>query len=209
MSGIELFDIQEKLNHKDIKVRIDFIYDYDFQDNYIDYYEEYLLCKSYEENVEYSIAMIELAAFLKIKNKFLLDKYLSLLIGNCSYLIKLGVLDFLIDTYDLYKEYKADIICIKDMLSKRNYRIVKNQIVFNLMLLDYEKREYYFDYLLKSLNNTKDYRSHIRILNNIMLKEFVFLPRDFVMKIIYTIKREKYCKAVDAKLVEVENYFKL
>lgn len=210
MEKLTLEEVKNKLEDKNIFQRIDFIDQYDFNDSYKEYYIDFLLSNKIEKNYLYLSRLIDLAAFLKIKNEGILFKYMKYLIQPNHYIVKLSVLDFLIDSDSLYEEYSEKLMEMKLLLTrKRESKIVKNQILFNLLLIDRTNDNSYYESILHSLKETSDHRSLIRTINNLMNQKFSFVPMNFTNKTIEIIESKTTGKAVLSKLYEIKKHYNL
>lgn len=150
--------------------KIDFIDNYDYlkQECY-DLFYQIIIKTEMPVNYWYMIRLVELSSLLGIKNKGLLNKYLKLLVTPNIYYLKLTVLDYIIDTYDMYKEDDIDYSPIEVILhTKRDRLITKNQALVNLIFIYPSKKTEYLELLKLNLKKTKDYRSHIRVYNNLL-----------------------------------------
>lgn len=127
------------------------------------------LCKfNLTSNIWYNSVIIDTASRLEVVDKLLLDKFLKFLTQKNNYLIKLSVLDYLMDMYHTYpkKEVEPKIHDTLDSLRLKNDRlIVRNQLILAQMYL-YENTTLN-KVLFDNLKKTSDYRAHIRLYNTL------------------------------------------
>lgn len=184
---MELIDVKKLFTKGSFQNRIDFISNNDRYDtNEKDYLAKVIVNTKKTTNEWYLIALIDLAAKMRIVDKELLDRYLKFLIEPSSFYLKLTVLDYITDTYELYRHHSVSYIPVRQILSKRQERLItKNQALLNLILLYPSEKEYFMKLLENNLPNTNDYRSHIRIYNNILdTKLKCYLSANYIMSLI-------------------------
>ncbi len=211
---------QEQAEDRDIKFyfennflnrRVEFIEDYDFENdkkNY-KYFESFILNFEITKNDWYNTLIIDLADKLCIVNNKLYHRYLQYLSYKSHYLFKLSILDYFINNSSFYKEiyHSEDFDEIYKMKSVRY--IVKNQIVINNLVFFPENKSVYIKELLRNMNQTTDYRSHIRVYNYIMNFELEEMFNEKDLKDLIKISlSKKFGRAVDLKLQEFKDYMK-
>lgn len=161
-----LEEIKVLFENKSYDVRGDFINEYDFKDEYLDYYRQFIINAKDIKDRFYLSDLIDLAGSLNLYEKELRDRYYSYLFEKRHYLIKLAVLDY-------FKYCKKDLLSNsyeKDLnliLSRTTLNVLKCQIIFNLICINSEKKEFYIERLKQSLTNSNDWRASYRILMNI------------------------------------------
>ncbi len=127
------------------------------------------VCKfNLTSNIWYNSVIIDTASRLEVVDKLLLDKFLKFLTQKNNYLIKLSVLDYLMDMYHAYpkKEIESEIHNILYFLKLKNDRlIVRNQLILAQMY--FYKNSTLNKALFDNLKKTSDYRAHIRLYNTL------------------------------------------
>lgn len=165
-----LIEIKKLFTQESFQKRIDFISKSDIsnieEENYL---AKIIINTKESSNDWYLIALIDLAVKLRIKDKELAERYLKYLIEPNSYYVKLSVLDYIIDTKEMFKDHSIDYTPVKQIVSNKYDRlIVKNQALLNLIQLYPLEKDNFMGALKKNLSKTSDYRSHIRTYNNII-----------------------------------------
>lgn len=161
-----LEEIKILFENRSYDVRSDFINEYDFEDEYLDYYRQFIINARNIKDHLYLSDLIDLAGTLGFYEKELRDRYYSYLFDKRHYLVKIAVLDYF--NYCrlelLPSSYENDL----NLLSHKNViSLVKTQLLFNLIRLNSDRKEIYKEHLKKSLNNSNDWRAFYRILMNI------------------------------------------
>ncbi|WP_157963102.1 hypothetical protein [Chitinophaga deserti] len=163
----ELQNVKAQFEHKSYAVRSDFIDEYDFNDDHHQYYRDFILNKSQHiKDHIYLSDLIDLSGWLNIYEVELQLRWFQLLNEKVHYVIKLAVLDY-------FKYCDKDVVFdgygeqLWMLLKKRQLPIVKNQILYNLLLLDSIYAEAAVVDLIASLNSTNDWRSFYRVLSNL------------------------------------------
>jgi len=184
---MELIEIKKLFTQESFQKRIDFIND---SDNYNieekDYLTKIIINTKESPNDWYLIALIDLAGKLQVKDKELYERYLNYLIEPNNYYLKLTVLDYIIDAKEIFKNYNIDYTPVRQILNnKYDRRIVKNQALLNLIQLYPLEKDGFMEELKKKLPKTSDYRSHIRIFNNIIHTSVKnYLPDSYIKDLI-------------------------
>ncbi|WP_018342097.1 hypothetical protein [Cytophaga aurantiaca] len=163
---MKLDEIILKFENRSYDVRMDFIEEYDFKDNYRDYYHNFILQALNIKNHLYLSDLIDLAAWLKFYDKKLYDRYFSYLFESRHYVVKLAALDYLLDSS---LERKGNQVVYEKMMLKlistNNYKVIYNQVLMNLIALHNKNEGKYIEMLLVSIEKTNDWRSIYRIIN--------------------------------------------
>ncbi|MDR2955002.1 MAG: hypothetical protein LBV43_07970 [Prevotella sp.] len=167
---MELIEIEKLFTQKSFQKRIDFINDSNISNiKEKDFLAKIIINTKESSNDWYLIALIGLAVKLQIKDKGLVERYLKYLIEPNSYYLKLSVLDYITDTKEIFKDYNIDYRAVRQIINNKHDRlIVRNQALLNLIQLYPLEKDDFMRILKKNLSKTTDYRSHIRIFNNIM-----------------------------------------
>ena len=206
-------NIKTNFENHFIQKRIDFIIDYDFENDIEnkDYFIKIIKKQEKTTNDFYNALIAELATRLQIKDSRLFDKYKKYLLSPNEWFFKLCILSYFRDTYELYKkDKKINYSFLKQILiSKYDRLIVKNQVLIDLMIFYPKEKKMYIQMLLKNLSKTTDYRSFIRTFNNLMnynlSKDF---SNDDILKIIKITEDKNLGKAVTEKLLEFKDFIK-
>lgn len=198
-------EIKLFFEHKPIQKRIDFIEEYDFNDDYLSYYQEFLIENKEESDIDYLVCLIELAEDLEIYNEFLLEKYIGYLKSKKSIYLKLTILDYFID-FPLEEKQKIGLEePLKSQLKTQNI-ILKNQIFLNLIALKTIDCSKYKMQFFQSLLQTDDYKSLIRVVNNFLNHAVFFdvFTRKEIFELIKNLKAKKLGKALESSVLELE-----
>lgn len=132
------------------------------------FFSEFVCKFNLTSNIWYNSVIVDTASRLEVVDKMLLDKFIRLLTQKNNYLIKLSVLDYLMDMYHAYptKEIEPKVHKTLDSLRLKNDRlIVRNQVILAQMYL--YKDSTHSKTLLDNLERTSDYRAHIRLYNTL------------------------------------------
>ncbi len=178
--------IKELFTKGSFQDRIDFISNNVFDIDETNYLTKVIIDTKSSSNEWYLIALIDLASKMHIVDKCLLDRYLRYLIEPNSFYLKLTVLDYITDTYELYKHHNISYYSVRQILDKRQERLItKNQALLNLILLYPAEKKDFMKKLKDNLPNTNDYRSHIRIYNNILDTKLIdYLSTTYINELI-------------------------
>lgn len=161
-----LEDVKALFENRSYAVRSEFINDYDFNDEYFDYYKSFILDANNIKDIFYLSDLIDLSGWLKIYDLTLQNRWLNCLLKPSHYLVKLAVLDY-------FKFCNKEVASpsyetsLKQLLKRNSSTIVKNQILFNLLIFNLHESELYKDALKLSLSKTKDWRSIYRTLSDL------------------------------------------
>lgn len=197
----------EKLSIDD---KIDFLEDYDVVNDLVNrpYFHRFIKNNSGNKDYWLSSILIDLASELRINDFDLFNTYFNYLFESKHYLIKLSVLDFQIETYDLYYEKsKEAYLKLEELLNRKNERLlVKNQVLLNLMIYCKENRLKYLSQLINNLKRTSDYRSHLRVYNTFINYDyFNFITPDFLEQLFRISERKSLGKSVSNKIRELKS----
>lgn len=198
-------EIKLFFEHKSIQKRIDFMEEYDFDDDYLSYYQGFLIENKEESDIDYLVCLIELAEDLEIYNEFLLEKYAGYLKSKKSIYLKLTILDYFID-FPLEEKQKIGLEePLKSQLKTQNI-ILKNQIFLNLIALKTIDCSKYKMQFFQSLLQTDDYKSLIRVVNNFLNHAVFFdvFTRKEIFELIEVLKAKKLGKALGSSVLELE-----
>lgn len=202
---MELSEIKLLLNNKKYIIRSEFMREYDFEDEYLDYYRKFILENINSTNCMFLTDLIYLASKINFNTPELQNTFKNLLLNDSRFLVKLAVLDYWVELETKYlpKHYEETLL---KLLKKRNYKIVTNQIYFNLFILNNSSINIYFENLIECLKNTNDWKSIYRILFNFKyVSSSHFL--NYKAQIIKLIKRlhqeKKFGKGVDEMLLNI------
>ncbi len=197
----------EKLSIDD---KIDFLEDYDVVNDLENrpYFLRFIKNNSNSKDYWFSSILIDLASELRINDLNLFNTYFNYLFESKHYHIKLSVLDFQIETYDLYyEESKEAYLKLEELLNKKNERLlVKNQVLLNLMIYCKENRLKYLSQLINNLKRTSDYRSHLRVYNTFINYDYYnFITPDFLEQLFSISERKSLGKSVSNKIRELKS----
>ncbi|UOY05997.1 hypothetical protein L0P88_18930 [Muricauda sp. SCSIO 64092] len=191
--------------------KIDFLDENDVSYNFEDkaYFIKFIK-KNIQKSSDYWIvsSLVDLASDLKLEDNELFDSFMGLLVCSNHYLIKLSVLDFQVETYDIYySKRKSSFDRLRDFNKRIKERlIVRNQMLMNLMLYDKENRLTYLVELLENLKRTMDYRSHMRVFNMIINHDFFsFMDKNYISRLLDISEGKFLGKAVEDKINELKN----
>ena len=203
---MKLSNIQAELNQKGYIYRSEFMRDYSFDGNYFTYLSGYITDNIKTNNCMFLTDLIYFATkinFNTIKFKNILKK---ILVSDNRNLVKLAILDYFVELEPqcLPKDYEKTLL---DLLKKSNYNIVKNQIYFNLFLLNNSSINFYFERLTECLKNTNDWKSIYRVLLNfkyVSSSQFI----NYKTKVVELIKKlhleKKFGEGVDEILLSLK-----
>ncbi|MBL7813767.1 MAG: hypothetical protein JNL70_02090 [Saprospiraceae bacterium] len=164
MRNLSLEEVKKYFEHKNYFIRGDFIDEYDFEDDYIDYYKNFIFSFNYnKKSFNYVSDIIDLAAYFELFDEDLYIKYKGMLSGSFHFVIKLSIINYIEHRFSVVSDFSLEAFFLQ-MLNRKNHVLVKNQILVSLFFLT--KKEQYFNLLLLSLNKTDDWRSIYRTLNH-------------------------------------------
>lgn len=200
-----LEEIKFFFEHKSVQKRIDFMEEYDFDDDYLSYYQEFIVENKEESDIDYLVCLIELAEDLGIYNEVLLEKYIGYLKSKKSIYLKLTILDYFID-FPLEEKQKIGLEePLKSQLKTQNI-ILKNQVFLNLIALKTMDCQKYKAQFLQSLIQTDDYKSLVRVVNNLLNHAVFFdvFTSEEIFELIKNLKAKKLGKALESSVLELE-----
>lgn len=198
-------EIKFFFENKSIQKRKDFIEEYHFDDDYLPYYQNFMINNEVDRDTWYLIGLIELSEDLKIDDERLIDKYINYLSNKRNVYIKLTILDYLM-SLSLLANKKTEIeIHLKKQLKTKN-NLLKNQLYLNLISLQTSSCGKYKELFFQNLSNTEEEVSLIRVING--LKNYTscfdsFLS-DEILKMIKILKSKKRGEALTHKILELE-----
>ncbi|NML38406.1 hypothetical protein HHL17_14455 [Chitinophaga sp. G-6-1-13] len=162
----KLEEIKILFENRSYSVRSDFINDYDFNDDYYEYYHQFLLNAESIKDRFYLSDLIDLTGWLDIYDMKIMERYYSYLFSQNHYLIKLAVLDyFKYCNKDLpFPSYEKDLNAI---LQERLPSILRCQVLINLLILDTKDAPQYIKSLISLLEHNNDWKVIHRLLNNL------------------------------------------
>ena len=161
-----LDEIKQLFENKSYLIRSEFINDYEFDDDYYEYYRQFILNAKSIRNHLYLSDLIDLSGWLGIYDEALQIRWFSYLFKRNHYVVKLAVLDY----FKFFEKKKAGIPYekkLKALLKERLLQIVRAQVLFNLICLNTKESMRLVDDLNAMLSKTNDWRIYYRILNNI------------------------------------------
>lgn len=189
--------------------KINFLEEYNVVDDFKNrkYFTDFI--KNFKDsNNAWTLSLIvDIAADLNIKDVSLFERYFNYLFKPINYMLKLSVLDFQLDTYNMYYPSQKNMFKqYEPLLSKKYERlIVRNQVLLNLMVYKKENRLKYQSLLMNNLKKTPDYRSHLRVYNILLnYPIFNFVSRDYVFELIHITEKWNFDRAVKSKIEEVK-----
>ena len=200
-----LEEIKFFFEHKSVQKRIDFMEEYDFDDDYLSYYQEFLIENKEESDIDYLVCLIELAEDLEIYDEILLEKYVGYLKSKKSIYLKLTILDYFIN-FPLEEKQKIGLEeQLKSQLKTQNI-ILKNQVFLNLIALKTIDCSKYKMQFFQSLLQTDDYKSLIRVVSKFLNHTVffdVFTSKE-VFELLKILKTKKLGKALENSVLELE-----
>ncbi|MBL7815338.1 MAG: hypothetical protein JNL70_10015 [Saprospiraceae bacterium] len=163
MKNLSLQEVKKLFENKDYFIRGNFINEYDFNDDYIDYYKNFILNFNYNKrNFNYVSNIIDLASYFKIFDDNLCLKFKKMLNENYHLVIKLSIIVYLENRCLAINDPSLENLFLQ-ILNKKIDIVLKNQILISLFIVT--KNEKYFNLLLASLDRTDDWRSVYRTLD--------------------------------------------
>jgi hypothetical protein len=161
-----LEEVKTLFEHKSFLVRSDFINEYDFNDDYFEYYRNFIIEARDVKDHMYLSDLMDLAGFLDIYDEELRMRYYKCLFSKQHYLVKLAVLDYFKHCKKelLPVSYEADLTLF---VKKRAYPILKAQTLFNLICFGSTEVRVYLNQLNELLAKCDDWRAFYRIIMNI------------------------------------------
>ncbi len=187
-----LEEIKKKFEHKEINYRSDFINDYDFDDEHIEYYKSFILDTKDIKNHLYLSDLIDLAGWLGIYDRELYLRYVDYLLTKQHYVVKLAVLDYLMRSDVYYDDIDIEKILF-NFIQKNKIEILGIQAMLNLILLNSKNKKTYIDMLIYSLLNTKDWKVLYRVINKLNQEEIDIESKTTIFNyIFYLIKNGSF-----------------
>lgn len=164
---MKLEEIKKQFEHKDFFFRSEFINKYHFEDEYRDYYYNFI-----KQNILlikqslYLSDLIDLANKLDFFDELLFLDVLKLFSFN-ALVVKLSVIAY-IESKFLYENNRKGLEKIFLLLLQQRLRkIVRNDILLSLVEYAIDNNDLYLNMLLSSLKGTKDWRSIYKTLNGL------------------------------------------
>lgn len=174
------------------------------------FFSEFVCKFNLTSNIWYNSVIVDTASRLEVVDKMLLDKFIRLLTQKNNYLIKLSVLDYLMDMYHAYptKEIEPKIHKTLDSLRLKNDRlIVRNQVILAQMYL--YKDSTHSKTLLDNLKRTSDYRAHIRLYNTLEHYNMLgLLSKEDLNSMLLISKQKNLGKATLESINHIKNLIK-
>ena len=199
-----LKEIKNHFEHKDYFYRVEFIEEYDFHDDYRDYYEDFLLRETKIRDAIYLSELIDLAAWLKIFHTDLYSRYVKYLFEKRPTIVKLAVLDYLIDCPLFYNDDSIEEILV-DFFKTTKLLIVKKQTLLCLLALKTDNSKFYYESLKSIILKTEDWRGVYRLLNNIKRKkQFKPYQEDLLVYIQKQHNKKQFGEGVERLLEELK-----
>jgi hypothetical protein len=161
-----LDEIKQLFENKSYLIRGEFINDYDFDDDYHEYYRQFILNAKSIRNHLYLSDLIDLSGWLGLYDEALQIRWFSYLFKPNHYVVKLAVLDY----FKYCEKKKAGLSYekkLKALLKERLLQIVRAQVLFNLIRLNTKESMEFVDDLNALLSRTNDWRIYYRIMNNL------------------------------------------
>lgn len=189
--------------------KIDFLGEYDVVDDFRnrEYFTDFIKHFNDSNDVWTLSLIVYVAADLQINDVSLFQKYFDYVTNSVNYMLKLSVLDFQLDTYNIYYPNQKELFTQYESLLNKKYErlIVRNQVLLNLMIYKKENRFKYQNLLKNNLKKTRDYRSHLRVYNTLLNYPFFnFVTRDYIFQLIDITERWNFDRAVQSKIEEVK-----
>jgi hypothetical protein len=197
-------EIKYHFENKSYDIRSDFINEYHFKDDYYNYYKEFILNSQKIKNHLYLSDLIDLSSYLGIYDIKLRNRLFSYLLSNSHYIVKLAVLDYFIKCKKnlLVPRYENEL---NKLLNSERKAIVRNQILINLISLNSEKQNLYFQNLCNSIIRTEDWRSIYRIINSFLeFKDLKKFKADLYVLIYDLNKKKNFGEGVTKLLNELK-----
>lgn len=189
---MELSEINFFLTNKQYVIRSEFMREYHFNDEYLDYYKKFILENVNSTNRMFLTDLIYLASKINFNTSAIQSIFKNLILNDSRFLVKLAILDYWVELEPKYlpKDYEEILLIL---LKNKNYKIVRNQVYFNLFLLNNSSMNFYFERLIEGLRNTTDWKSIYRTLANFKyVSSSHFLNyKNKVIKLIKELHREK------------------
>jgi len=162
----KLEEIKMLFENRNYSVRSDFINEYDFNDDYYEYYHQFLLNTEFIKDRFYLSDLIDLTGWLNIYDVKIMKRYYSYLFKQNHYLVKLAVLDYFKYCSEdlLFANYEQDL---NGMLQERLSSILRSQVLINLLILNTKDGPQYLKSLISLFEHNNDWKVIHRLLNNL------------------------------------------
>ena len=159
-------EIKKFFEHKSYLVRSEFINDYDFEDDYLTYYYNFIVRSTTIKNHLYLSDLIDLSGWLGFYDKNLQRRWMQLLVCPNHFVVRLAVLDYFkhCSIEQLPSNYERRLA---ELLDVRLQKIVRMQILFNLIYQGKRNRDIYLLKIRKLFKSCTDSRIYMRMLNNL------------------------------------------
>lgn len=202
-------NIIKEFEQLSLSEKIDFLGEYDIADDFRnrEYFTDFIKNFNDSNDVWTLSLIVDVAADLQINDVSLFQKYFDYVTNSVNYMLKLSVLDFQLDTYNIYYPNQKELFIQYEPLLNKKYErlIVRNQILLNLMIYRKENRLKYQNLLKNNLKKTRDYRSHLRVYNTLLNYPFFnFVTRDYIFQLIDITEKWDFDRAVQSKIEEVK-----
>lgn len=201
---MELEEIKKQFEHKDFFVRSEFINKYHFEDEYRDYYYNFI-----KQNILlikqslYLSDLIDLANKLDFFDELLFLDVLKLFSFN-ALVVKLSVIAY-IESKFLYENNRKGLEKIFLLLLQQRLRkIVRNDILLSLVEYAIDNNDLYLNMLLSSLKGTKDWRSIYKTLNGLDGRDIEIGVRKKIVDTISVLhKKNSYGEGIEKLISEL------
>jgi len=159
-------DIKKEFEHKDYDQRDNFISNYNFKDNYLNYYHHFIINNDKIKNPIYLSTLINLATYLKFYDHTLYTRFFAYLFSTHDMLVKDAVFDYLKKSDKFFKDkgseerllnfihfYAPRLRKLRDVLGLMAYQLLIELKVFEKK---YEEADMYFHLYCNLIENTKE-----------------------------------------------------
>lgn len=205
---LTLNQVKASFEHKSISKRIIFLAEYHFDDNYQDYYKNFIINYFDTKDNIYFMQLLELAQDLEIYDEAYIGRLLLILKEKTHIIVKLSILDYLYEAvFEIELDHDFLIKELKELLVLRNFLTIKNTILFILSTIDTDNKKSYTQIILENLKRTKDYRTIIRLCNFIMGTDENLFDKNTMMEIIKIGSSQEHGLAVKDTLNRFETWF--
>jgi hypothetical protein len=208
-----LEEVKYFFEHKSYEVRQDFMEFYHFNDNYYNYYKEFIINFEKTNNVLYFTDLIELAIDLQIVDDRLFSKYFDLLNQKSHYLTKIYILKYFLELIHLYKTRNNELNELyQNLIHTYQIRGVKLDILLNLMHLHKTNNKYkpYFLELERLLKLTKNISARCRVLFSFTVDggKFHFVQDNEILELIDIVEKNNISDAEREAIETCKLYLK-
>jgi hypothetical protein len=204
---MEFNEIKEKFENKNYLIRHKFIEEYNFKDDFLDYYKQFI-----KQNINqikdkvYLSDLIDFSSYLELFEDDIFDKIVTLLFEKRHLVVKLSAVLYLEDAFDEGK--KEQVLEVFDNLLKtRIPRFLRNQILISLLQLDISNKIEIRELLSQSLIKTNNVNSIYRILN--LINDFNISNSErktIIHEIAKLHKKKDFGKGVNALLMALGSF---